>query len=137
MTTRELSQLYYLTQEIKRARERLAELRTAAASAAAHITGMPRSNSASDRTAASAIRQADLEDTLDRKIELLETERIKLLTYINSIPDSLTRQIFQLRFEELLTYTQIVWRLGGGNTEWGIKKRIQRELARRNTEESA
>ena len=105
MTLKELSQLYYINREIERDQERLEQLRTSvSAPGAPNYDGMPKSPS--------------FENRLER--------------YIAEIPDSLTRQIFQLRFINGLTWTQIAFSVGGGNTEEGVRKRVYRYLEQEN-----
>ena len=55
-------------------------------------------------------------------------ERNRLERYIADIPDSLTRQIFALRFINGLSWVHIALDVGGGNTEEGVRKRVYRYL---------
>ena len=129
MTIKELSQLYYLNREIKREQCRLTELRTAATSTTARISGLPGICSISDKTAIAAMI-ADTETVIRAKMELAVVEYNRLNRYIASIPDSFTRQIIRLRFVDGLTWRQVAQNIGGNNTEDGVKKACYRFLAK-------
>ena len=129
MTLKELSQLYYLNREIERDQERLDALRERAAAAGAPNTdGMPKSPGYENRIEHYIAEIVDLEAIIRAKISLCMHERNRLERYIADIPDSLTRQIFALRFINGLSWVHIALDVGGGNTEEGVRKRVYRYL---------
>ena len=129
MTLHELSQLYYLKREIEMDEQRLAELRLDAASPSTpNITGMPKGTHMECTLEQKCERVLRLESIIATKIARCEREREKLEKYISDIPDSLTRQIFTLRFVRGYTWRQVANRCGGYNTPDGVKKRCQRYL---------
>ena len=133
MTLKELSQLYYLNREIERDQERLEKLRaSASAPGAPNYDGMPKSPSFENRLERYIAEIVDLEAIIQAKITQCLHERARLERYIAEIPDSLTRQIFQLRFINGLTWVQIAFSVGGGNTEEGVRKRVYRHLGQEN-----
>ena len=137
MTLQELSQLYWLNREIERDVRRLEELKDRAYSvSASKITGMPRggniAGSTIDRNAAEI---ADLEAIIAAKITQCMHERNRLERYIANIPDSLTRQIFTLRFVNGLSWLQVAFSIGGANTEDSVKKICYRYVDRENKKE--
>ena len=133
MTLKELSQLYYLNREIERDQERLEQLRASvAAPGAPNYDGMPKSPSFENRLERYIAEIVDLEAIIQAKITQCLHERNRLERYIAEIPDSLTRQIFQLRFINGLTWMQIAFSVGGGNTEEGVRKRVYRYLEQEN-----
>lgn len=133
MTLKELSQLYYLNREIERDQERLEKLRArASAPGAPNYDGMPKSPSFENRLERYIAEIVDLEAIIQAKITQCLHERARLERYIAEIPDSLTRQIFQLRFINGLTWVQIAFSFGGGNTEEGVRKRVYRYLEQEN-----
>ena len=133
MTLKELSQLYYLNREIERDQERLEQLRTSvSAPGAPNYDGMPKSPSFENRLERYIAEIVDLEAIIQAKITQCLHERNRLERYIAEIPDSLTRQIFQLRFVNGLTWTQIAFSVCGGNTEEGVRKRVYRYLEQEN-----
>ncbi len=133
MTLKELSQLYYLNREIERDQERLEKLRArASAPGAPNYDGMPKSPGFENRLERYIAEIVDLEAIIQAKITQCLHERARLERYIAEIPDSLTRQIFQLRFINGLTWVQIAFSVGGGNTEEGVRKRVYRYLEQEN-----
>lgn len=117
MTLKELSQLYYLDREIELDRERLAELRAdLLCPRSPDYDGMPRNPNPENALERCVAEIVDLEDVIRTKIEQRIYERARLERYISDIPDSLTRQIFTLRFIEGLTWEQVAAKTGGNNT---------------------
>ena len=109
MTLKELSQLYYLDREIELDRERLAELRAnLLCPRSPNYDGMPHSPQA--------------------KIEQRIYERSRLERYISDIPDSLTRQIFTLRFIEGLTWEDVADKIG--SSSYSVKHICYRFIAK-------
>ena len=137
MTLKELSQLYYLNQEIDRDKKRLEELKIKAYSLpGSKFTGMPSggaiSGSSIDRNIAEI---ADLEAIISAKLVQCLHERTRLERYIASIPDSLTRQIFTLRFVNCMTWLQVALNVGGGNTEDSVRMTCSRYIEKENRKE--
>ena len=129
MTLRELSQLYWLTREIENEKERLRRLESRAyAVGAAPADSMPRAPGVSRKTERYAVAIASIRASIEENIKRCEVERAKLLEYISGVEDSLTREIFRLRFVEGLSWAEVAARVGGGNTVEGIRKRVYRYL---------
>jgi hypothetical protein len=117
MTLKELSQLYYLNREIETDKKRLAALRRRAQSPSSpELTGMPYNGSPSNQLEKSCAEIIDLEAVIKNKIAECRRERNRLEKYITVIPDSLTRQVFTLRFIEGLSWDECEARLGSGNS---------------------
>lgn len=117
MTLKELSQLYYLDREIELDRERLAELRADLMNPKIpSYDGMPKSPNPDPAMERCVAEITDLEAIIQAKIEQRIYERSRLERYISDIPDSLTRQIFTLRFIEGLTWEDVAAKAGGNNT---------------------
>ncbi len=122
MTLKELSQLYYLNREIEMDQQRLEELRAkASAPGSPNYDGMPKSPSYENRLERYIAEIVDLEAIISAKITQCIHERNRLERYIADIPDSLTRQIFTLRFINGLSWLQVAYSIGGNNTEQGVK----------------
>lgn len=133
MTLKELSQLYYLNCEIERDQERLEQLRArVSAPGSPNYDGMPKSPSFENRLERYIAEMVDLEAIIQAKITQCLHERNRLERYIAEIPDSLTRQIFQLRFINGLTWVQIAFSVGGGNTEGSVKMICYRYIKKSN-----
>ncbi|MCH5192155.1 MAG: hypothetical protein J1F23_08340 [Oscillospiraceae bacterium] len=129
MTIKELSQLYYLDREIEMDKERLKKLRTLASSPSGpSLTGMPRGGSYENRIERYMAEIVDLEAIISAKVTQCLHERSRIERYIADIPDSLTRQIFTLRFVNGLNCAQTALSIGGGNTEVSVRQRVYRYL---------
>lgn len=69
-----------------------------------------------------------LQRKLNRKIDELMDAAEETEEYINSIDDSLTRQILFLRYVNGLTWEQVAASIGGGNTADSVRKVSERFL---------
>ena len=115
MTLKELSQLYYLNREIETDIARLEALRARVYSpAGSNLSGMPSSGSFGNRLERMCGEIIDLEAIINAKLTQCMHERNRLERYIADIPDSLTRQIFALRFINGLSWIQVGLHVGGG-----------------------
>lgn len=134
MTIKELSQLYWLNREIELDKQRLAELEEMLSSPKAQrLDGMPRSGGGDKDALGRCMAEIlDLQGIITAKQQQCIFERNRLERYIENIPDSLTRQIFSLRFVSGLPWAQVAEHIGGGNTEAGVKKRCYRYLKQEN-----
>lgn len=123
MNLKELSQLYYLKQEIEMDEERLAKLREELSSPAIpKYSNMPGGGKHENPLEEGMAKIDDLEQTIKAKKDRCCQERIRLERYIADIPDSLTRQIFTYRFVDGLSWRQVAEAVRGNNTEDGVKK---------------
>lgn len=127
MTRRELLQVYHLRKEIEEDRARLHRLEAAATSASPSNGGSGGSGIPTDRTAIAA-SIADLRAQIADKVEREHRELIRLMDYIDTISDALTRRIFKLRFADGLSWAAIANRIGGGNTPDMARQRCYRYL---------
>ena len=127
MTKKELSQLYWLRQEIQRNKERLAQLEDAATNTAAKISGLPGCGGLSDKTALAA-EIADLKAIIEAQQVQAIAEEARLTRYIDGVADSFMRQILKMRHIELYSWQEIASKIGGNNTEDGVRKAHDRFL---------
>ncbi len=127
MTIKELSQLYYLNQEIEQEKYRLQELEAAATNTAVKISGLPHVKGMSGKTAIAA-QIADCKAVIEAKVQLSVVEYNRLNRYIANVQDSLVRQIFTLRFVKGLSWNRVAMSVGGGNTADGVRKQVTRYL---------
>ena len=133
MTLKELSQLYYINKEIESDMQRLEELRLAVSSpSSSKISGMPFSGSRINITENILAEIIELESIINNKINRCVAERARLERYICGISDSLTRQIFTLRFIKCFSWRQVAYKLGGGNTADGVRMLCKRYIAKEN-----
>ena len=128
MTKKELSQLYYLKKEIQGQQRRIKELETLATRCSTTITGMPHGMGISDRVGKYASELSDLKNLLDLNIKKCFFELNKLDRYIQSVSDSLIRQIMIYRFINGYSWAKIAWNIGGKNTADGLRIKLKRFL---------
>lgn len=128
ITKKELSQLYYLNKEIKQQQERLQELESIATSCTRKITGMPSGGEISDKLSKCVVEIADLKALLDLNLKKCFYELSRLNRYIDSIEDSHIRMIMSLRYINGLSWRQVAFSIGGGNTEDSVRKMHDRYL---------
>lgn len=129
VTLKDLSQLYYLSKEIKRDQDRLLQMRARiSVPGIPNYNGMPKNPLSENHIERYIAEIIDIENIIDLKTQQSLIECKKLVRYISDIPDSLTRQIFTARFVECKNWTQVAIDIGGGNTEEGVRKRVYRYL---------
>ena len=117
MTKKELMQMYYLNKEIINETEELVELKIKARRRAGE-TRNPKLESLI------ALREKEIVEKVRRCTAL----RDKINEFINSIDDSLTRQIIYYRYAKCMTWRQVAYMTGGYNTEEGVRKISERYL---------
>ena len=128
MTNHELSQLYYLNREITEQQRRLAELESLSTTFTSRVTGLPSTRTLADKVADYAIEMAELRTLIDLNLKKCFYELNRLTRYINAVDDSLMRQILSLRHINGLSWVQIAFSLGGGNTADGVRMAHKRFL---------
>ena len=133
MTLKELSQLYYLNREIEIDLARLHDLRRKLESPAIARMSKAPAKTAQNRNVERSFEQ------YEKKVEKLRAiiegkrldcldERIRLEEYICTIPDSLTRQIFTLRFVNGLGWWQVAYSIGGQHTDESVRQHCHRYI---------
>ena len=125
MTRKELSQLYYLQKEIRSDEQRLIDLETTATGITANLSGMPSGGRLSDKTAIAA-EIADLKGIIQAKRDMCVLHYNQIMRYVATVDDSMLRQVIMLRNLDMLTWRQIAQKIGGGNTEDGIRMAYKR-----------
>lgn len=137
MTLNELSQLYWLNREIEMDQERLAELEQKATSISSpNLSGVPGGSNHFDNKIQRYVADiVDLQMIILAKQQQCIHERNRLERYIATIPDSLTRQVFTLRFINGLPWRQVAAHIGGNNTEDSVKKTCYRYIDKSNIDE--
>lgn len=128
MTLKELSQVYYLRKEIDRLEAKINAL--SSGPGGSQITGMPgRGSKVSDPVADTIERKSKYEDLLRSAHKRYSAELDKLEQYIQSIEDSRTRQVFELRFEQLMSWQKVAEHLR--TSEYSVKHTCYRYLKHR------
>lgn len=112
MTKKELSQLYYLNREIEQLTKQLKDLQQKR-----KIQGLPYIDTEDIQT-----EIEDCKITLKTKQKKAMKEYNRLVKYIDGIDDSLSRQIISLRYINGLSWKQVAFHIGGGNTPDSVRK---------------
>ena len=130
MTKNELSQLYWLNREIKRDKQKLAELRTAAEGGTAKISGMPHVSGVSRSLENYSVLIAEQEELINAKIKQTIILYNQLNRYIATVQDSLMRQILTCRYIDGFSWAKVAMCVGGNNTEDSVRKAHNRFLCK-------
>ena len=128
LTNKELSKLYRLKKEVQMQRIRICELETLSKYSSTTITGMPRTQEISDKVGKYASQIADLKCLLDLNLKKCLSELTRLTEYIQSVDDSLVRQIMTYRYIYGFTWQKTSFSIGGNNTTDSLKNRLYRYL---------
>lgn len=128
MTISELSQVYYLHLEIARNEEKLEVLRSKAERITASALGLPFTKAEQSKIEKNVAEMADVQARVDSYNEKLKAEESQILDYINAIDDSRLRLIFELRFIDCKSWSEVADFIGGGNTEDSVKKSCYRYI---------
>ena len=126
MTKAKLSRLNSLNLEIEQEKRRLSELRAAAESCTAPISGLPHVAGSIRRSEDVQITLAEQEALLREKVRESVREYDRLNRFIFSVDDPQVRQILRLRFVDGLPWVQVA--LQTGNTEDSARKICARFL---------
>lgn len=128
MDIKDLSQLYYLNREIEKKSEDLKQLQALRWGHSATVTGMPKTR---DRKSHIEQIEADIEDLTEiikaKQIECIH-ERNRLARFINSIPDSEVRMIFEYRFADCLSWDRVAASMGEGHTAEQVRQVCSRYI---------
>ncbi len=122
MTKKELSQLYWLNREIEADKRKLEELRLAAVSATAKITGLPHVTGVRDKVGEIAVLIEEQSRLIELKKKQTVIEYNRLMRYINSVDDSLMRQILTLRYVNGLSWQQVAFAIGESDEQYPRRK---------------
>ena len=128
MTKKELSQIYYLNNEIDMWRKELNRLETMSLIPSQEITGMPFVTGKSDKTGNLASEKADIKAKIEELQAQVVEEYSKLMNYIQTIDDSIIRQVIYHRCILCMQWGQVARHVGGGNSADGLRKMLDRFL---------
>lgn len=145
MTKKELSQLFYLNREIKQLQQKkklleadLKKLSTTVGCVQASQMQVPfklhsvkvEGIGIKDRNKWLSIKAElqDVKNLIELKLEQQVCEYNRLNRYIQSVDDSLIRQILELRFIEGLSWNKVADGVGGNNTEDSVKQACRRYI---------
>ena len=128
MTRKELSQIYYINQEIKMWEKELERVREESEIKGQEITDMPRGGGIADKTGERAARKIDIEMVIIGKLKEIQIQRGNIMKFINSVESSYIRQIIYYRHILLMKWEDIAGAMGGECNERSLKKMHSRWL---------
>ncbi len=128
MDKKELNQIYYLEKEIDMWRKALSRIQSRSLLPSQEITGMPFGSGISDKVGNLATSEVDITNKIEELQKKVYEEQYRLLKYIETIEDSLMRQIMYHRHVLCMKWNEVAMTIGGGNTEDSVRKAHDRFL---------
>ena len=132
MDKKELNQIYYLEKEIDMWRKALSRIQSRSLIPSQEITGMPFGSGISDKVGNLAASEVDITNKIEELQKKVYEEQYRLLKYIETIEDSLMRQIMYHRHVLCMKWNEVAMVVGGGNTEDSVRKAHDRFLDLKN-----
>lgn len=132
MDKKELNQIYYLEKEIDMWRKALSRIQSRSLLPSQEITGMPFGSGISDKVGNLATSEVDITNKIEELQKKVYEEQYRLLKYIETIEDSLMRQIMYHRHVLCMKWNEVAMTIGGGNTEDSVRKAHDRFLELKN-----
>lgn len=129
MTIYELSSLYYIRKSVARCQERLTEIEAKMYPGGNGGVGGS-SGETNSRTENVALQIIEYRDRLSAELTRFEAERNRLEGYLAAVEDPMIRLIMLYRFVDLLSWEEVAGKLGGGNTEYSVKKMCYRYISK-------
>lgn len=130
MTLEEVKQVYYINEEIKRWEKELNKIRNKSYVKGQQLTGLPRASGAGDKTAERAMLEREYEELIKDAQYRAIGARNHIMRYINTIDDSLMRQIIFYRHIALLPWSVVANEVGGDNTADSVRMLHNRFFAK-------
>ena len=125
----DLMKVYYIEIELAEWKEELQKMQeTVVPKLFSGGKALGRKDVRRSRAEDAAISLAEIEHKIQLKIAELERAKSEIITFIMGIDDPLFRVIIKLRCLDCLTWNQVADKLGGGNTEYSVKKMFYRYL---------
>ena len=118
--------LFCLTQ-YQAANERLLRMR-AVILGAQNYDGMPHASGVSDKTAAIAIAIAGQEEDVKRLAKEVAASQQRINLFCDQIQDNRCKLIFRLRFLSGMSWDEVAFTIGGGNTADTVRMAAYRYL---------
>lgn len=133
MTREEVSQIYYLNQEIEELQRKLKELRGSGLQSP-KIDGMPKApGRKSSPTEKKGVAEADLELQIESLLHEVKRKQREIFEYIGSVEDSMMRMIIIFRCVELCSWEEVARNIGGPMTAEAARKAFARHFEAENS----
>ena len=128
MTKEELNQIYYLEKEIEVWRKALNRLQSRSLLPSQEITGMPFGTGTSDKVGNHAVTEVDIIDKIEALQKKAIEEQYKVLNYIQTIDDSLMKQIIYHRHVLCMKWNEVAKALESSNSPDNLRMMHDRFL---------
>ena len=128
MTKEELNQIYYLEKEIEMWRKALNRLQSRSLLPSQEITDMPFGTGISDKVGNHAVTEVDIEDKIKALQKKAIEEQYKVLNYIETIDDSLIKQIIYHRHVLCMKWNEVAKALESSNSPDNLRMMHDRFL---------
>lgn len=135
MTRDKIMQAYYIHREIEMWEQKLEQLRanSEAKASPTYVQGGRSENFISDPVAATGAKNAEIESIVKGLTAEVQIAEKDILIYINTLSDSIERQIVFYRCIEFMPWKKVAHKIGGGNTADGVRKRFDRMFPQKNS----
>lgn len=127
MTEKQLNQIFYLSKEKEMWEDKLKSL-TEVKAMGYENSGAGRGTGISSPVVQLAEQREKIRDIISAKLAEISFVEREILEYINSIDDSVIRQIMIYRHIELKSWVQVANAIGGKNTADSVRKIHERFL---------
>lgn len=128
MTLSELNELFELVVKLNEAKELIRSLIADAEPGAQAFKGMPRTPGVKDKVGDLGVEIAYLDEyiaTTEKEVDLLKAPAEEFFETISNIQ---LRMMFRFRYLHGMTWKEVADKLGGRNTEDGVKSAVYRFL---------
>ena len=128
MTKQELKQVFYINNELRMWRTELENLESKIEETGKWIDGMPRGSGTSDKVGNLATELANFKLMIGIKEVELQIQKNKIIQYIDSIDDSLIRQIVFYRCVLCMGWGKVADLIGGEATYHSVRMIFNRHI---------
>lgn len=127
ITKQDVMQIHYLEKEKEMWNERLRKLEEGSQVPEQKYSGTRMIGSSTEGIQEkSTISKENMKTIIARIKQKIDAEQEKCMLFISSLDNSLDRQIIEYRCIELLPWSAVARKVGGGNTSDSVRKRFDR-----------
>lgn len=134
MNKQELKQIYYLNRELKMWQDELKNLQDRIEQGAKQPDGMPHGSSVGDPVGNIATELANCKMMISCKEFEIQIQRNRFVKYIDSLEDSLIRQIIFYRCVSCMGWAQVAASIGGRTTAASARMAFNRHFEKGETQ---
>ena len=121
MELKDVQQVYFISKEIAMYERELEKIKAAVGTRSPEMSDMPKGNTQKNMVEEYSVNIKYYEEMIEKAKARAEVEKIKIMEYVESIDDSLMRQIIFYRHILLLPWGIVAREIGGRNTADGLR----------------